>query len=403
MPDFPLDIKTLYFAVVLVTILMSAIMVFVWRVQKTYEGTRYWVLSNVACSAGFLLLNVRGILPEFVSLVFAGVLSFGTLALALEGTRRFLGLRPNTGVTIGILAAHLASLVIFTYVTPSQVARMIVSSAVASCLSFLCFKALSEKPAEHQSGVYRAVGYTFLLFSVLMFARMVAALSLTNFATVRAPVWLQIASAIMFLVFATLWSFSYIVLNSERLNEELRLKEAELIERAATDFLTGLANKRSFLEFAAAEIKRSRRYQLPATIVLLDLDNFKKVNDTHGHSGGDTVLREVGALLKSMTREHDRVARLGGEEFGLFLTHADAKAGAAVAENLRKAIRELSIAHSAIEISVTSSFGVAELRRNDSLEAIMDRADANLYKAKNLGRNCVVTDATGPLRLISQA
>ena len=160
------------------------------------------------------------------------------------------------------------SLFVFIYLVPDQVARMIASSAVASLLGFLCFKALSEKATRHSGRVYRAVGYTFLIFSVLMFARMAAALVLTNFATVRAPVWLQIASGIMFLVFATLWSFSYIVLNSERLNEELRLKEAELTERAATDYLTGLSNKRSFFEFASAEIKRSRRYDIPATLVL---------------------------------------------------------------------------------------------------------------------------------------
>ena len=115
------------------------------------------------------------------------------------------------------------------------------------------------------------------------------------------------------------------------------------------------------------------------------------------------MLREVGALLKTLTRQHDRVARLGGEEFGLFLTHTDAKTGAAVAENFRLAIRDLRIRHADIEINVTSSFGVAELRKTDALESAMDRADANLYKAKSLGRNCVVSDATGSLRLISQA
>lgn len=403
MPEFPLDVKTLFFAVVMVTSLMAAIMVYVWRVQKTYPGTQYWVLSNISCASGFLLLSIRGVFPEIVALVGAGVLSFGTLAFALEGTRRFLDLRPRSWVPISVIATYAASLIIFTYLVPNQVARMLVSSAVASTLSFLCFKALSEKHTDQPSGVYRAVGYTFLLFSFLMFARMVAALTLTNFATVRAPVWLQIASGLMFLTFATVWSFSYIVLNSERLNEELRQKEAELIERAATDYLTGLANKRSFFEFASAEIKRARRHQIPAALVLLDLDNFKKINDTFGHAVGDTVLREVSALLKSMTRQHDRVARLGGEEFGLFLTHSDAKAGTAVAEHFRIAIRDLRITHAGIELKVTSSFGVAELRRNDSLEMVLDRADANLYKAKNLGRNCVVSDGAAPLRLISQA
>lgn len=197
------------------------------------------------------------------------------------------------------------------------------------------------------------------------------------------------------------------MLNSERLNEELRAKENELLERATTDFLTGVSNKRAFDEFASAEIKRSRRYNIPTCLVLLDLDHFKKVNDTFGHAVGDKVLTEIGILLKRMTRQHDLIARIGGEEFGLLLTHTDIESGHAVAEAFRREIQNLEIKHAAINLSVTSSFGVAELRELDTLESLLERADTHLYKAKDKGRNRVSSEAKSGskkgLRLLSQA
>lgn len=255
--------------------------------------------------------------------------------------------------------------------------------------------------------VYRTVAMTFLLFSILMALRMVATMSFTTIGQIYAPVWIQSVSFMMFLIFATVWTLNYVVLNSERLNEELRAKEAELLEKATTDFLTGLSNKRAFDEFASSEIKRSRRYSLPACLVLLDLDHFKKVNDTFGHAGGDKVLAEIGALLKRMTRQHDLVARVGGEEFGLLLTHTDIESGHAVAEAFRREIQQLDIKHAAIKLNVTSSFGVAELRESDTLETLIERADQYLYQAKDEGRNRVISEAAAPvkngLRLLSQA
>lgn len=399
MSNFFLDPNTLAFALMMVTGLMASVMFFVWRAQKTYPGTQYWVLSNVAGTVAFLLVSLRGIGPEFLTVVAGNTLGVATTALALEGNRRFLGLKPKSSITVGLMAIYLLTQVYHTYVSPDFASRIVAASLVVSLLAFLSYQAFTEKSGLMENVVYRTVGRSFLLFAILMFLRMIGVIA---FSGVYSPEWMQSVSFMVFLVFAVVWGFNYMVLNSERMHEELREKEAELHELATTDFLTGLGNKRTFEEFANAELKRSRRYKIPTALILIDLDHFKKINDTYGHAVGDKVLAQIGALLKKMTRQHDQVARLGGEEFGLLLTHTDVDAASLVAEAFRREMQKLDVRHGGGRISITSSFGVAVLADEDSLESLMERADTNLYKAKRLGRNRVVAETGSNLRLISK-
>lgn len=386
----------------LVTGLMASVMFFVWRAQKNYPGTKYWVLSNLVGAVGFCLIGLRGFAPEFLTIILGNLLAVSTTAFALEGNRRFLGLRPDSMIPVTVVTAYGITLAFYTYVQPNLTARIITASIVTSLLAFLSYRAFAEKPGLMQNIVYRTVGYTFLLFSILMFIRMIATMAFSSISELYTPDWIQSVSFMVFLVFATVWSLNYVVLNSERLQEELREKEAELLERATTDFLTGLGNKRAFEDFANSEIKRGRRYKIPVSLVIIDLDHFKLVNDTHGHAVGDKVLTEIGQILKRLTRQHDHIARLGGEEFGLLLTHTDLETAHAVAEAFRRDIQAMTIEHGKAKIKMTSSFGVAELASDDTLETLMERADANLYRAKDTGRNRVVSNSRGGLRLLSK-
>ncbi len=399
MSNFFLDPNTLAFALMLVTGLMASVMFFVWRAQKTYPGTQFWVLSNLAGTIAFLLVSFRDIGPEILTVVIGNTLGVATTALALEGNRRFLGLKPRSSIAIGLMSVYFLTQVYHTYVSPDFASRIFSASLIVSLLAFLSYMAFNEKPGLMENVVYRTVGRSFLLFAILMFVRMIAVLAFSEF---YSPDWIQSVSYMVFLIFAVVWGFNYMVLNSERMHEELREKESELLERATTDFLTGLGNKRTFEEFARAELKRSRRYNIPTVLILIDLDHFKNINDTYGHAVGDKVLAQIGALLKKMTRQHDRVARLGGEEFGLLLTHTDLNAAQVVANAFRREIEKVDIRHSGHKISITSSFGVALLADEDSFESLMERADTNLYKAKRLGRNRVISETIPNLRLISK-
>ena len=166
--------------------------------------------------------------------------------------------------------------------------------------------------------------------------------------------------------------------------------EQELAKLAATDPLTGLPNRRFFEEVANAELHQVQRFRKPASLMMIDIDRFKSINDTHGHAAGDEVLRAVASLSKEVVRGDDLFFRFGGEEFVCLLRETDQQGAIAMAERLRSAIEKLQIASGAVIISVTASFGVASITAADrSIDSVLTRADKALYRAKAEGRNCV--------------
>jgi len=156
------------------------------------------------------------------------------------------------------------------------------------------------------------------------------------------------------------------------------------------DALTGLRNRRSFLEAWEEALQRSRRSGKPMSLVLGDLDHFKRINDTHGHACGDAVLRAVAQAIRNSVRAQDVVSRWGGEEFMLLLPDTDLVGARHVAESTRLAIKALRVEHGGSPFEVTLSLGVCEHRPERSMEETIAEADAALYQAKQEGRDRVV-------------
>lgn len=165
----------------------------------------------------------------------------------------------------------------------------------------------------------------------------------------------------------------------------------DLYSLATIDALTSLNNRRNLLEKINFEIERAKRYGLNMMFFMLDIDHFKKINDTYGHDGGDAVLRGLGALLRDTMRTSDHVGRLGGEEFGILLTGVVPQQAEAIAERLRRRVEEMVVWHGDKDIRFTVSIGLADLQTEtqNPLEDMMKRADLALYRAKNSGRNRV--------------
>jgi len=165
----------------------------------------------------------------------------------------------------------------------------------------------------------------------------------------------------------------------------------EIKQLAFTDGLTGLYNHRRFQERLEEEIKRAERYGEPLSLILLDIDHFKKVNDTYGHPAGDAVLKKLAALIRKTVREIDFPARYGGEEFALIILKSKAKDAEKIAERLRKTVQKRVIKTESTEISVTLSLGIASYPDDATTrEELIERADQALYKAKHSGRNRTV-------------
>lgn len=180
--------------------------------------------------------------------------------------------------------------------------------------------------------------------------------------------------------------------NLEQIVEErtAELKEAnETISRlAATDELTELYNRRYFNERLHSALSSVRRHEYPLSMIMVDLDHFKVVNDTFGHSEGDLILKAFADLLREMIRAEDVAARWGGEEFIIILPHTGSDAASALAERIRIAFEQHVT--SATPIALSASFGVAQLRESDDADSLIRRTDAALYRAKHEGRNRVI-------------
>jgi diguanylate cyclase (GGDEF)-like protein len=186
------------------------------------------------------------------------------------------------------------------------------------------------------------------------------------------------------------------------------LRMATLVEEsrwmATTDALTGLLNRRAFLDSTNREVARARRYNDKLSVVLLDVDHFKHINDRRGHAAGDVVLGAVGKLLGGTVRTCDIVARWGGEEFVIVLPSTPLDGAEQVAERIREQLENAKIHDGSGElIPVTASFGVAAYTGTETLEQVIDRADRAMYLAKSGGRNRVVADTMTSPQPVSAA
>lgn len=168
--------------------------------------------------------------------------------------------------------------------------------------------------------------------------------------------------------------------------------EAKLVELATRDGLTGALNRRAFMERAAERHTLARRYGRGFSVLMIDADHFKAVNDTHGHDAGDAVLKALVASIQAMLRETDIMGRMGGEEFAAALPETDAEGARVVAERVREAVAETRITHGAATLAFTVSIGVATCTGDcaETMDTLLKQADQALYAAKQAGRNRVV-------------
>lgn len=173
------------------------------------------------------------------------------------------------------------------------------------------------------------------------------------------------------------------------MTESLSVKSQSLQHAALTDGLTGMQNRRYFDDALREYLDEFRKIEKPVGLMIIDLDHFKTVNDTHGHDIGDEVLRHVAKCLKDMTRYHDVVARLGGEEFAVVTPNMEISTLTKLAERIRKAIAGMVIESGNARLNVTASLGLAVWDRRESQDQFMRRADKQLYEAKRAGRNRV--------------
>ena len=388
-----LDLRTISFTLMLITMILSFILCFIWRRSKTYPGFGLWVIANFMVAAGFLMLSLRDIIPDFFTVIIGNALITGSFLLATEGNRKFLRLAGNKIFNLGFLTIFAALLFYFTYSENNAVIfRIFLASLSVALLCGINAFIYIRRLGKENNFTYKFAAGFYIFLGLALISRSILTLKFSHLDGLYTPDWIQSVFFLTFIIFSIAMTFVYVILNEERLQQKLKIAQANLEKMATTDFLTGIYNNRYFFETGTKEIQRAKRFNNPLAVIMIDIDHFKYFNDTFGHAAGDRVLTEIAQICKKNLRNIDILARLGGEEFAVILPSTTAVNAETVAENLRVAIAAAKLEFVSEKIKITASFGIGELTSEDKhIENILERADAALYEAKRTGRNRVIS------------
>jgi diguanylate cyclase (GGDEF)-like protein len=385
-----LDVRTLGILSAIIPFILGLVMAYYWRSRKVYNGFGYWVLANFCFSAGYLLASLRGSAADVLSIILANLLIVYGQILIYEGNQLFFGATPFRWSNYFLLIAYGALQFFLTYIHPDINLRIILGASVLFILLTRGGYSLIQNSTLGLEKIARSLAYIFFLIALFQVPRAIHAFRQTapiDFLHDRLNSWY----ALLLLASIMSWTFYFFLLNSIRLELDLERAHRELTVIANTDSLTGLHNRRHFLEHAEAEFERTKRYGQLLSLMVMDLDDFKKVNDSYGHDVGDMTMLKVAQVLGQETRFFDLVARIGGDEFIVMLINTDEQQAVDIAERIRLAVENTPIFFDDVEFHVHLSVGIACFLPSDvSLDVMLKRADKALYQAKHEGSNRVV-------------
>lgn len=375
-----MHIPTAWVMASLVVSIMAVVMLMFWRFNRNLPGMNDWGLA--ALSGPFMLLSIglRDRLPELLAVMLTNGTLFLMPYLAWTGCRAYLGLpRPSWRWALWVGCAFLVLIAYFTVVYPSMNVRVVLQSWMAGGLFVLAAKTMlvggwHRYPARYLFAIAVAVHALFMLV-----ARPWLLITSNGGAAAQQLVvggWILLESMVFFM----LAGISMMALANEYFS-------AKLLALTEIDPLTKVFNRRAFMTLLNKACSRCEREGLPLSVLLIDLDHFKRINDSWGHQAGDQVLCRFAALTGAALRNEDVMGRLGGEEFCILLPGvrlADAKD---IAERLRQTCEAEAVVFEGVQIRYTISIGIAQLEASESPQSALHRADRAMYRAKFIGRN----------------
>ncbi len=345
-------------------------------------GLSTWTISKQCQAAAWLLLYFRGsgLVPDPISIPVGYAVLFVGVALESGALWEGAGFGRWRRFTYPLLGLAIAAF--FVCYAIDQVGLRVVAAALILGLCYLSGTAALAVGWRGATMLRR-----FLVLAGAVLALLVAARGLMVLLMPEGWGWLsnsllQSISSAAFYLLMLVGGFGYLLLAREQ-------QQLELARLALVDPLTDVPNRRGFFDKLAPWMALARRPGVPTALVLIDLDQFKRVNDSYGHPAGDALLRQVVEVCKKQLRESDQLGRLVGVEFALLLPRTGAAEALLVAERMRAAVAGSAIKTERAMISMTASFGVTLIRADDSTVSLFKRADQALQKAKQGGRNQV--------------
>lgn len=377
-----LDIRTLNFALLLFALVFAVGLFLMQRGLPHSRGVRWWAAANAAAGIGFLLIALRGIIPDALSIIVSNALLLLAQCFFREGVARFRH-RPHGRPWLGIalMTVLMPLLAYHLYVAPSVAARIVAATLIISVPAALTFWLLVHNVPRRLRPSHWFTAAAFGQLLIMAALRIADTLihppdNLMTAGPMHALYFMSILFLLVVSTFGCVWMVT-------------TYQDIELERQARTDPLTGAMNRLALAESIARELSRAQRNSRPLSLLMFDLDFFKQLNDRLGHLAGDAALKNVAAATQRQLRASDLLARYGGEEFVVVLPDADKTQAIETAERLRKRIESLGIP-CGDGTALTASFGVATFPADgDDFDSLVAGADAALYNAKQSGRNRV--------------
>ena len=378
-----MDISTMLLALALGNLTISAALFFFDHGEVKSAAMRAWSSARQLQTLAWLLLYLRlgGILPDALSIPLGYSLLFFGVALEAGALWEENGKPQWRRVTLWLLVLAVAAFLACYAVDPGGLRQ--VAGALILGAAYLSLAAAFAS-GWRDAGMLRR----FLAISVGALALLVAARGLMVLVAPGGWGWisnsmLQLWSSAAFYLLMLLGAFGFLLLGRQRLQHDILRLEV-------VDMVTSVPNRRGFFMLVAPWLPLARRPGVPTSLVVFDLDHFKRVNDSYGHAAADTALRAVIDVCKHHLRDSDQLGRMVGVEFAILLPRTDLEAAVMVAERMRAAVAATPSKSARAMVALTASFGVTTIRPDDSTTSLFKRADDALLAAKQAGRNRVV-------------
>jgi diguanylate cyclase (GGDEF)-like protein len=376
-----LDVNTLFLVTIYVEVILGLLLLFAWVQNTAITAVAWWGFAHLLRAASVVLFGLYGSVPDVVSIDIANAILFTAFALTWTGARVFDHLKPQPLLLFGGAALWLV-LCRMPLVAGSFNMRVLVSSGIITAYTWATayefWRGRGEPLVSRWPAIFMLFAHGALYLLRTPFGAMLPWSPTSN--EVFESVWLTVLSfeALLFTI-----AIAFILLAMAKERTEHRHKTAALI-----DPLTGVANRRAFLQDGEAQLKRQAADPRPIAVMLLDLDNFKSINDRFGHAVGDHVLELFAGVAGRAMRRMDLFGRLGGEEFAALLFDVTRERALAVAEEIRSTFAAASSQVDSKALDATVSIGIV-ISHDATLDlaALLAQADHALYRAKDNGRN----------------
>lgn len=385
-----LDSYTLLLASCSLLVLLGCAFVFVWVRDRRSVWLLWWGLPIIFTGAALTFYLRSAWQDDFVAIAFGNAARITAVGCLWYGIRLFEGRRPPWG-TLSLMALTWIALCLYPPFIGSLTARIAIVSLLVSSLCALC---AYELWGEREDGLRSRLPamLVFASAAILMFVRALIA-AVAPFpvgASTLDPVWLAVFSyvAVGHLLLAAIF---FLTMTMER-------REAEQRNFALSDPLTGLLNRRAFVDFAQRMARRRAGLRDPMALLVLDLDHFKQVNDQYGHEVGDRLLKAFADASEDSVRPTDQLFRMGGEEFCFVLPGTSIDDAILVAERIRRRFEGVTVETPSGPAATTVSIGIAATSYAVDVDTLLAAADAAVYEAKARGRNRVVIADASSLR-----